>query len=195
MKINKMILKYVYEKSSGALSDSNIPLYEYGISIGIELIISSFFSIAIAIFMNRIIETAFFYTVFISIRIFAGGLHLDEYWKCLLMSAATQILIISVNDLFKINMIIVLVVYLLSAIGIGKLSPLEPESKKLEKCEKIRLNRNIQYIICFWSLVEIALILYKNYRYVQLLMFSFALLFFILLIENIRRKVKNATCT
>ena len=52
----------------------------------LESIISTSITLLFAIIFDKMIETLFFLIFFIMLRIYVGGLHLNKFWQCCLLS-------------------------------------------------------------------------------------------------------------
>ncbi len=79
---SRLVLKNIItpEKSS---------ICQYGLQIGLEICLNTVISIFIALFCHMEWETIVFFLVFMALRAYAGGLHLDTYFACLICSCAS----------------------------------------------------------------------------------------------------------
>lgn len=86
-KAARLLTDYVEKK--GVIERKERELYEYGFEIALEASLSFLVCIVLASMLHMVLEGILFFVIFIPMRSFAGGLHLDHYWKCFLLSCAT----------------------------------------------------------------------------------------------------------
>ena len=77
-------MKYLSEKitdyviKTGAASEESYAIYQYGFQIGLEMVSCFLTCFCIAIWLHMIPEFVVFTIVFMLLRTYAGGLHLNE---------------------------------------------------------------------------------------------------------------------
>ena len=121
--LSKQLSKWLLK--SGAISDSELELYEYAIFT----FLLTFFPITLSFFIGTIlgkpIESLFLIVPFVFLRKFSGGYHLSSPIKCFLTSTALLVI---------------------SQLTVNTLSPIDSEQRKLNDKE-ISLFRKIARII------------------------------------------------
>ena len=71
------------------ISDDQEELYDYGFQITIANMTNFVIALLTGICFHAVIEMAFIYCIFVSLRFFCGGYHADTYGKCFLLFAVT----------------------------------------------------------------------------------------------------------
>ena len=83
-KIAKKLTDYYMRK--GLINEKDTAIYQFGWQVSIEILISIIESIGIALYLKMFPEMIFLSGIFIPLRTWAGGVHLDRYWKCFVCS-------------------------------------------------------------------------------------------------------------
>ncbi len=141
-------LKHIFIKYN--IPDEEAELAAYGIYRFILFVFGVLIALLIGWIFGKGEEISLFLIMFIPLRIYAGGVHLDSLWKCGIVSSA---IIILVSIFFRIDMhehemIMMLVVVSEGMIHII-LAPQDSERKRLYVSEKKRfakISRIIVYI-------------------------------------------------
>lgn len=181
---NKMVQIIVKEE---LVDVSQITKLSYGIEAGLEIVVSLGCIFLVMVFTNQILFVSAFLIAFSLLRFFTGGLHLNKFRYCLMLSNGVLLVVTYNAKLFEhmlsiVNIIpILLIIYFFSP----QSSPKRQLSNKERKIFSVR--RNIVLImfvaiICFsehsiivyaiqWALIinAISLILgeLKNLFYMQ----------------------------
>ena len=104
-------MKYLSEKitdyviKTGAASEESYAIYQYGFQIGLEMVSCFLTCFCIAIWLHMIPEFVVFTIVFMLLRTYAGGLHLNRFGACFLCSVSVQTLILVINSKFTFPVI------------------------------------------------------------------------------------------
>ena len=138
--LSKQLSKWLLK--SGAISDSELELYEYAIFT----FLLTFFPITLSFFIGTIlgkpIESLFLIVPFVFLRKFSGGYHLSSPIKCFLTSTALLVISqLTVNTIISNHNYFVLAI-----LTVYTLSPIDSEQRKLNDKE-ISLFRKIARII------------------------------------------------
>ena len=144
--LSKQLSKWLLK--SGAISDSELELYEYAIFT----FLLTFFPITLSFFIGTIlgkpIESLFLIVPFVFLRKFSGGYHLSSPIKCFLTSTALLVISqLTVNTIISNhNYFVFAIVQVLAILTVYTLSPIDSEQRKLNDKE-ISLFRKIARII------------------------------------------------
>lgn len=152
-------MKYLAKKLAdyvinvGAVPEESYAVYQYGFQIGLEMILSFGVCLGMAIYLHMIPEFVVFTGIFMLLRTYAGGVHLNSFGACLTCSAIVQTLTLLINNKFKFTTTNAWFIILASAISIVKAAPVENINKELgsdEKrhCKKVTI-KNLVGIIIF----------------------------------------------
>lgn len=74
--------------------------------------------------------------VFMFLRTYAGGVHLNSFKACFTCSVAVQVMILQINNKYPLGLFVAWGIILVSSICIWKLSPVENINHELEREEK-----------------------------------------------------------
>lgn len=120
-KIAQRLTRYLIERD--IILKEKRCIYQYGFQIGLEVTINTIISICIAIMFNMVVETLVFFFVFILLRSYAGGLHLNSYMKCLIGSCLSLTGLLYVVGNIDLDNVLSEIIVVVSLVMINCLSP------------------------------------------------------------------------
>ena len=103
--------------------ESQKEIVQYGIQGLLEIGSNILLSVLILYQMHMIPEGIVFFLVFIPVRMFSGGYHMDTYIGCLLFSVITLVGILKVAEFLSFNQVVLFLGVVLMAAIIWKLAP------------------------------------------------------------------------
>lgn len=132
--LSEKITEYIIK--TGAVPKELYAVYQYGFQIGLEMLCCFSVCLLIAIYLQIIPEFLIVTGIFILLRTYAGGVHLDSFGACFICSVIVQTaaLLIGINYPMPIGYAWFIIA--LNAILIYKLSPVENTNRELDKEEK-----------------------------------------------------------
>lgn len=86
-RIAKILTDYVIHK--GTVDESDRDTYEYGFIITVEVGLFVLFSLFITLYLHMFVEGIIFFSIFVPLRSYAGGLHLEKFQSCFILSCLT----------------------------------------------------------------------------------------------------------
>lgn len=86
-KVANILTDYVIQ--NGVVDEEDRNIYEYGFTITIEVGLFVLFCLFITIYLHMFMEGILFFVVFTPLRSYAGGLHLEKYHSCFILSCLT----------------------------------------------------------------------------------------------------------
>ena len=143
--ISEKLTQYVIR--SGVVPPESYPVYQYGFQVGLELFCSFVICCIVAILLNMILEFIIFTVIFMMLRTYAGGVHLEKFASCLVCSVGVQTLILIIDDSVKVSLSASWVIILISSILVIKNSPVESENKELSHMEKKSLKKITKKVV------------------------------------------------
>lgn len=132
--ISEKITDYVVK--SGAISEESYVIYQYGFQIGLEMLSCFLVSFFIALYLHMIPQFIVFTAVFMFLRTFAGGMHMNHYLSCFICSIVVQITVMLTNEYFTLKCIIAWIIILVGSILIYKEAPVENINRELDQKER-----------------------------------------------------------
>lgn len=121
---------------TGVVPESAHAMYQFGFQIGLEMISCFSVGFAIAFFLHMIPEFLVFMTIFISLRTYAGGLHLEKFWTCFLCSVMVQTVTLLASRIVQFPVWWTWGIIIICSGVIMIISPIENEGHRLDIEEK-----------------------------------------------------------
>ncbi len=136
-----------YVISAGAVSEELYAVYQYGFQIGLEMLCCFVVCLSISIYLHMILEFIVFTVIFMLLRTYAGGVHLDSFSACFLCSVVVQTVSLVVSSRYQFPMTDAWVIILAISILIWRLAPVESISRELDREEKAHCKKVTMKII------------------------------------------------
>lgn len=187
-KAARLLTDYVEKK--GVIGEEERDVYEYGFLIALEVISGFLACMVLAVMLHMAWEGFLFFLIFIPMRSFAGGLHLDRYWKCFLLSCATFLLVLLLVKAVDIPMAVSFSSVLLMMGCIYGMYPVEHKNRQVDKEENLYFKKQlIKYLVIDFGIASCCYVLQKE-KALSLLAVTFGLLAVTMLIGKARQKNK-----
>ena len=143
------------------LPSEDIDIYEYGLGILIADILTFSVTIIIAIFLNIVYQTVFYFVAFIGLRRCAGGYHASTRIRCFFLSMSTWLVAMWLIRLSSNLAILPIIFSLLSCVTIWLFAPVENSNNPLSPMQEKqmrRASRIYSIVISSATLLAVALI-------------------------------------
>lgn len=131
----------------GVISEKSYAIYQYGFQIGLEMLSCFLACLGIAIYLHMTLQFWVFTCVFMLLRSYAGGLHLNSYLGCFICSILVQTFVLLIDSQYTLILPISWGIILISSILILKNSPVENINRELDKKEKWHCKKITKKII------------------------------------------------
>lgn len=185
-KAAKLLTDYVEKK--GAIERKERELYEYGFEIALEAMLSFIVCIVFATMLHMVLEGILFFVIFIPMRSFAGGLHLDQYWKCFLLSFITFLAALLLVKFTDIPMAASFAVILLMMTCIYGMYPVENQNRQVDKEENFYFKKQlIKYLIIDVG-ITLGCYIFEKEKALSLIAVTFGLIAVTMLIGKRKQK-------
>ena len=135
-------MKYFSEKltsyivKSGAVPEESYEIYQYGFQIGLEMLSCLLACFGIAVYLHMIPEFAVVTGIFMMLRSFVGGVHLNSFDACFMCSVTVQTLVLVVNRLYTQPLNLAWGIIVLSSVLIWNMAPVQGINRELDADEK-----------------------------------------------------------
>ena len=123
--MSKKLTEYVVK--TGIVPVESYEIYQYGFQIGLEMLFSFVVCFGVATYLHMIPEFVVYTGIFMLLRTYAGGVHLNSFRACFTCSIIVQT--------------VTLLIILASAIFIVKVAPVESINRELDSDEKIHCKK------------------------------------------------------
>ncbi len=121
---------------AGVVPKEAYEIYQYGFQIGLEMLCCFTACLAIGIYLKMIPEFSVFTGIFILLRTYAGGIHLNSFVSCFVCSVAVQTGALIIISLYKFSLTAAWAVIGVCHILIWKHAPVENVNRELDSDEK-----------------------------------------------------------
>ena len=181
-RITNFIIKH------GDVDDRYFELYEYGLLIGIEAGICVLVTITEAILLGMIIEWFFFFMTFIPLRSYAGGLHLNRFSSCLLLSNAVFLLVLGISRKLFMEPDLMFFYIILLFMCIYSLYPIENGNREVTLEENLAIRRKFNKVICGLLLISTIMFILSYEKGLKLQMLTLFMITITMVLGKIRLK-------
>ncbi|EOS80020.1 hypothetical protein C817_02129 [Dorea sp. 5-2] len=168
--------------------ESQKEIVQYGIQGLLEIGSNILLSVLILYQMHMIPEGMVFFLVFIPVRMFSGGYHMDTYIGCLLFSVITLVGILKSAEFFSFNRVVLFVGVVLMAVILWKIAPVIHPNRPVSQreCQKIskKLKISLIIILLFYSILWVL----EKKHLCHIIFFDFLLILIMLIIGKIKYK-------
>ncbi|MCX8129687.1 MAG: accessory gene regulator B family protein [Clostridia bacterium] len=144
-------------------------VYYYGFQIVFGAIVKAVLLLTIAVLVKSLVPTLIILFIFGSLRVLAGGFHMDTYGRCIVTSTvlfvaagmATQYSYRMWDS--SIVAVLIAATTIFGAITILKWAPKDNPNKPITKPEEIRKFKGLSFMhIIVWALICSVLLFYRN---------------------------------
>lgn len=191
-KLSYILTCYLVEKNVVAAEKSSI--YQYGFQIGMEVCLNTIISILIAILCHMECETIIFFVVFMLLRSYAGGLHLNTYISCLICSCMSLLGLLMIVRYWNIDSPLSMGIVVISLFLIKLLSPVQDINRPISPDEMQTFGKKLNYSILV--ILILSVIFYGLHLERMLLMISVTTLFMVGILVlgklNYRKSIKES---
>lgn len=168
-------MKYLSERvtdyivKSGAISEESYEVYQYGFQIGLEMLSCFLACFGIAVYLHMIPEFVILTGVFMLLRTYAGGLHLNSYGACFVCSVVVQTSVLVIHSSYKLPIIYAVSILGICMVLIWKAAPVETINRELDSQEKVHCKKITTFVLVGIVIFAVGCILAGADEYVSLL--------------------------
>lgn len=186
--LSRKLTDYILKK--GLIDKCNYEIYLYGFQIFLELSLNILCSIIIAILLDMKMECLLFFLFFIPLRSYNGGLHMERYLSCLLLSCATLIFILLIVKNFTVAPCISFMLYFISIFIIIITGPINHPNREVSSDEEIRFKSKTNITLALSFIIAIVFLVVGKQKYLFLEALVYALISTTLLVGRMKYKKK-----
>lgn len=154
-RIAEVLAQYVVNNSSD--NQNNYNLLKYGFQVGLEMLICVSVSVFVAAIMRMLKECIVVLAIFLVLRSYCGGIHLNSFCACFIMSNLVILGILFLTKLYTLPIYGNLVIIAISSAYIFFSEPVENQNRKLDDQEKKyfrkKMRRHITWILAFTAVI------------------------------------------
>lgn len=185
-KIVHYLLKY------GTISHSDLIVYQYGIHIGLELILCVLFCLLFSVPLGMFWESTLFFVIFFLLRSYVGGIHLPCYYQCFILSVTIHFSILLLTKFCGINSTsITLVGIFIFNLLLAFLKPVENNNREVNEEEKKQFDKIKRKHITYIQLLAIIMFIFNLKRFLILVFYTLLIIILSMILGNVVNKKKN----
>ena len=188
--LSEKLTRYVIK--AGAASEELYEVYQYGFQMGLEMLCCFGICFAIAIYLHLIWEFLISTGIFMMLRTYAGGVHLNHFISCFLCSITVQLAILLLNDKYQFSMNISWFIILISSVLIWRFAPVESINRELDREEKVHCKRVTLKVMIALLLLTGYFTFINDSKIVSLIAFVVAIVFISQCIGIIKYRAEKA---
>ena len=162
----KKLAYYLYEKE--IISEELIEIYQYGFQCFLELSVSTISSIIIALFLGMLPECLFFFLLFIPMRSYGGGLHMNTYFACFISSCFVLASSLLAVKYLTIPLLMTFALYLFASILILLIGPVDHPNREVDAKENCTFIKRTYFTMLISFFLALFFIFTQNTRYMFL---------------------------
>lgn len=132
--LSEKLARYVID--TGTIEKEFYAVYQYGFQIGLEMLSCFIVCFGIAIYLHMIPEFTIFTGIFMLLRSYAGGVHLNSFRACFICSVVVQTLALLIDSKYKFEVTNAWIIIVMCVALIWKVTPVESINRELEREEK-----------------------------------------------------------
>lgn len=170
-KIAILLADYIIHK--GIIDEKERNVYEYGFVIAGETILNLFISISIATILHMVVEGILFFIIFIPLRTYAGGLHLNYYWTCLTLSCIVFTAVLLGGKFIELPAFLSLTMILLLEYSTLCLYPVENVNRFVDQVENHYFKSRLKIFLLMDLLIAILCVLFDKKKYLLIIAATF----------------------
>ena len=125
---------------------------------------------------NALAKEILFFTVFIPLRSYAGGLHMEKFLHCLLLSCITFSGILLSVKLFRIPICMSLLATLIMGYAVYRMYPVENHNRQIDREENIFFKKRLRQALLFNTGIALICSMARNESYSMLVSMTYGML-------------------
>lgn len=172
-KAAKVLTDYIIYK--GVVKEEERQEFEYGFLIALEIGLSLLISFLLAYILHTVVEGILFFVIFIPLRSYAGGLHLERYWSCLTLSCLTFLGIMLISKYCEFGMIYEIFVLLACEFAIYMMYPIDNINRTVEEEEDRYFKSKLKKFLLLDILIAAMCIFLEKESYLLLITATFCM--------------------
>lgn len=166
-KLSSVLTDYILK--SNAIQKESYDIYKYGFQTGMELLTCMLISFFISFQLNMVVENIVFLGIFILLRSYAGGLHLENFISCFLCSSIVQTGVLVVAKYFQMPIYVSVLIILIMLPIIKLLEPVNNINRPLDAKEQQYFSGKLKLILEAIAILTILLSILRFTYYLSLI--------------------------
>lgn len=187
--IAECLTDYVIQK--GVVKKEEEEVYQYGFQATLETTLFIITCAIIASALGMIMEGMLFFIIFIPLRSYAGGLHLNHYWSCFFLSCLTFSAILLICKFVYIRDEIVFATLLVFEASIWFMYPVENINRDVDLEEDVHFRKKLKRFMLVDLLIAVVCMIAKKETYLLLVVVTFLMVVITMAIGKYKNLLQN----
>lgn len=188
-RIAGLLTEYIIKK--GMINEEDYDLYLFGFLSALEMGFSLIICLLLAIMFHMLFEGILFFVIFIPLRSYAGGLHLDKYWSCFILSCLTFCAILFLVKIVVVPWYILVVTLAFLETIVYLLYPVENFNRHVDVIENRYFKKKLMKYMAFDMLLAIFCTYLKKEKYLLLITGVFFMMVVTMILGKCKICIKN----
>ena len=160
----------------GMIEESDREMYEYAFQITAEAGLFVLFCFLMALHMHMLVDGLLFFIIFVPLRSYAGGLHMDTFKACFLLSCLAFSGVLLLARYIEIPGCFSFLVLLSLEFTIYWLYPVENKNREVDREENAWFKRKLRSFLLLDFFLALACLAFYKERYLLLMGATFLLI-------------------
>lgn len=189
-RLSEKLARYIIK--AGAVSEESYAIYQYGFQIGLEMLCCFITCLVISVYLHMIPEFTVFTIIFILLRTYAGGVHLNSFRSCYLCSVIVQTALLIISGICRLPIAMAWAIILMSNALILKYTPVETMNRELDSDEKHHCRKITIRIVAGILIFSGCCTLGGIYEMVSLIAWTVVVVWFSQYIGTVKYKIEKS---
>ena len=186
-KAARTLADYIIQK--GTIKEDEREIYEYGFRTAMEAVLCITTCFIISLALHTLMEGVLFFVIFIPLRSYAGGLHLDNFRSCFSLSCLTFFMIMVLGKYLDFSIYIVLITFFLSEMIVYGMYPVENVNRMVDAEENKQFKRKLQQFLLLDGILAVIFAALNQGKYLQTITLTLAMITVKMVIGKYKNKI------
>lgn len=173
-KLYKGLADYIIRK--GMAEESDREMYEYAFEIAAEMGLFAATCIVIALCLQMFWEGILFFALFIPLRSYAGGLHMETFTSCFFMSCLAFSGVLLAARYIEIPGSFLIITLILLELIVYRLYPVENANRAVDEEENAYFKKKLKKFLLLDYAIAVICLISKNDKYLLVVTATFLLI-------------------
>lgn len=185
-KIAEKLTDYIIQK--GVVSKDDYEIYRYGFLTGIEIVLYIITSFILSAKLQMICECVVFFFVFIALRSFVGGLHMDSFATCYGCSVITLFFTLMLIKHYSVSNESAIIAIISEILVVWRMNPVENINRPVDKEEAKIFSLRIKRILTILGASALGLYWLKRNKILNAVMYTLLVIFISMILGMLKNR-------
>lgn len=190
-KTAKALADYVIRK--GVVDEEDRNIYEFGFAVTMEVGLFALFCMFVSLYLHMFMQGVLFFIVFAPLRSYAGGLHLEKYHSCFVLSCLTFSGVLLSVKYFQFPIWISFIILFILVIAVYVLYPVENINRKVNREEDIYFRKKLKLFLLMDEIIAIVCIILNDKISLSLIIDTFLIVVITMLVGKYKNSKRYLT--